>query len=71
MGQPTRMHERLLAVFLFALLALNPPILSIFSARLFPFGVPLLYLYLFGVWAAIIVGLAWLSDLEPHRDRER
>jgi len=71
MERPRRMHERLLAAFLFALLALNPPILSIFSARLFIFGIPLLYLYLFGVWAAMIAGLAWLSDLEPRRDGER
>jgi len=65
------MRERLLAAFLFALLALNPPILSIFSARLFIFGIPLLFLYLFLVWAAIIVVLAWVSDLGPQRDGER
>jgi len=65
------MRERLLAAFLFALLALNPPILSIFSARLFIFGIPVLFLYLFLVWAAIIVVLAWVSDLGPQRDGER
>jgi hypothetical protein len=71
MARPARMRERLLAAFLFALLALNPPILSIFSARLFIFGIPLLFLYLFLVWAAIIVVLAWVSDLGPQRDGER
>jgi len=59
MHGPGNMGERAIALFLLAFLAFNPPLLSIFSAELFVFGVPLLYLYLFCAWAGVIalVGL--------------
>ncbi len=59
MQGPGNMGERAIALFLLAFLAFNPPLLSIFSADLIIFGVPLLYLYLFCAWAGVIalVGL--------------
>ena len=59
MDRPGLIGERAIGLFLLAFLALNPPILSIFSAETILLGVPLLYLYLFGAWGVIIalVGL--------------
>ena len=54
MDRPGLTGERAIGLFLLAFLALNPPILSIFSAETILFGIPLLYLYLFGVWGLII-----------------
>ena len=63
MTQPEIVGERAIALFLLALVAFNPPLLSIFSAEVFLFGVPLLYLYLFCAWAGIIalIGLHAVS----------
>ena len=58
MDRPGLIGERAFGLFLVALLLLNPPILTIFSAEAFLFGVPLLYLYLFGVWGGIIALIA-------------
>ena len=58
MTRPGLTGDRAVALFLAALLAFNPPILSIFAADLFFFGLPLFYLYLFGAWGAVIVLIA-------------
>lgn len=44
-----------------AVVLLAPPIILIFSAPLRVGGVPLIVLYLFGVWAAVIVAALLLS----------
>ena len=63
MQGPGFIGERAIALFLLAFLAFNPPLLSIFSADLTLFGVPLLYLYLFCAWAGVIalIGLHAMS----------
>jgi hypothetical protein len=38
-----------------------PPVVNLFVADLTVFGVPLLAVYLFGVWATLIVGAALLA----------
>jgi hypothetical protein len=52
-------RERLALVFLIGVLLINFPILAIFNRAATVGGIPVLYLYLFGVWAAGIVA-AWL-----------
>lgn len=47
--------ERLVALFLAGWIAFNPPILSLFGVPATVFGLPLLYLYLFALWAIVIV----------------
>ncbi len=47
--------ERLVGLFLLGWFALNPPILGLFGTPATVFGLPLLYLYLFAVWAGIIL----------------
>lgn len=52
---PTRAgSDRLIALFLFGLVAFNPPLLRVFGVGETVFGMPLLYVYALGVWAAVI-----------------
>jgi hypothetical protein len=50
--------RRLAALFTIGLIALYSPILGAFTQRGTLFGVPILPLYLFAVWAGL-VALAW------------
>ena len=51
--------EKLLLVFLVFLLLFNYPLLSIFDRPEMWSGVPVLYLYMFLVWGAMIISI-WL-----------
>jgi hypothetical protein len=46
--------QRLAALFLLGCLLLNYPLVSLFSGTAEIFGVPLLYIYVFGAWAVVI-----------------
>lgn len=46
--------ERWVALFLLGGLAFSPPLLFIFSADAAVFGIPVLYVYLFVAWGALI-----------------
>ncbi|WP_428623187.1 hypothetical protein [Sedimenticola sp.] len=50
--------QRLLAVFLTGMLLLFSPIVSLFDKPEFWFGIPLIYFYLFSVWAILIAAMA-------------
>ncbi len=60
MSGPSLRNERMGALFLFGVLALNPPLLHVFDAGgdAMVFGVPLLYVYIFLAWAVLIVLMA-------------
>ena len=66
--------QRLIALFLLGSLAFSPPLLSIFSVDGMVSGIPVLYLYLFVVWAALIVlaaliiEVAWKGEPPPAGD---
>ncbi len=49
-----RKGEKLIALLLVGLLALNYPILALFSKAVIWMGIPALYLYLFAFWALFI-----------------
>lgn len=51
----SRWRERAGALFGFALIALNPPVLDLFNSADPLFGLPIAYLYLFIVWAVLIL----------------
>lgn len=53
-------RARLVALFGLGLLLMNFPLLSLFSQEYLVFGMPMLYVYLYGAWALIIGLLAWL-----------
>lgn len=52
-----RQFERLIALVLIGFLALNYPVLALFSKTVLWFGIPALYFYLFLFWA-LFIGLA-------------
>ncbi len=54
--------QRLVAVFIAGLVLLNYPILSLFDRPQTVFGLPLLHAYLFAVWVALILIVAWIVE---------
>jgi len=58
MAEQRRINERLIALIFLGVVALNYPILGLFSKKMFFCGVPLLYLYIFSLWFLFIIVLA-------------
>lgn len=58
--------QRLAALFFLGCLLFNYPLLSLFAGQEEIFGVPLLYAYVFTVWA-LLIGLMALT-VEKHSD---
>ncbi len=53
-SRPGRAGARSVALFLLGIVAFNAPLMAIFSVDTRILGVPLLYLYLFLAWGALI-----------------
>ena len=62
MARPGRRGERLAGVFLLGCLLFNFPLLGLFNVPATVFGVPLVYAYLFGAWALLIVLVALVME---------
>lgn len=56
-----RLEEKLWLLFVAMALLLNFPVLAIANRSATAGGVPVLYLYLFGVWVAAIAGVMMLA----------
>lgn len=76
MRRPNETGERLFVLFLLGVFLFNPPLLSIFDLPWRLFGIPLLYVYLFAGWGALLLLVAFIiekgsdADEPPdHRDR--
>jgi hypothetical protein len=69
MPDETRRRDRLIGLFLLALLLFNPPLLLLFGGDAAPFGLPLLYLYVFVAWLLIIGAVAWITERRKSRRR--
>jgi len=54
--------QRLVAVFIAGVLLLNFPLLSLFDRPIILFGLPLLHVYLFLVWGALIFAVGWIAE---------
>lgn len=54
--------QRLVAVFLTGALLFNYPVLSLFDHPDPWFGMPMLWLFLFASWAALLVVVAWIVE---------
>jgi hypothetical protein len=65
----SRRRDRLIGLFLLALVLLNPPILWLFGRGSTLFGLPLLYVYLFAAWLAVIAAVAWIAERRAIRRR--
>jgi hypothetical protein len=57
--------DRLIALFLFGVLLLTPPLMAIFNVDRLILGIPVLYLYLFGAWIVLVSLL--ILFLRPRR----
>lgn len=53
-------NARLLAVAALALLLFNFPFLELFGVPMLVAGVPVLWAYLFAVWALVLVLVGWI-----------
>lgn len=60
MRQSRLIKQRLVVVFLLGLLLFFSPVISLFDRKDSLFGLPILYLYLFGVWLLLILAMAWI-----------
>jgi hypothetical protein len=49
-----QLTPRLVAIAVLGFLLFVPPLLSLFDRPIMVFGVPLLWVYLFGAWAAVV-----------------
>ncbi len=58
--------QQLVALFLLGCLLFNYPLLQLFARDGFAFGVPLLYCYVFGAWAALIGLMALVVERRGH-----
>ncbi len=56
MTGPNIKNARLVGIFLLGCVLFNYPILSLFNIDIMLLGIPMLYLYIFGIWA-ILIGL--------------
>lgn len=56
-----KLGDRAFLLPLVGLLLLTPPLAGIFQLDVRVFGIPFTGFYLFGVWAALIIGAAMLS----------
>ena len=63
MVRPSVKGQRLVALFLLGCLLLNYPLLNLFSYSGEVFGIPLLYVYIFGVWALLIGVMALVVEM--------
>ncbi len=63
--------ERWMALFLVGVLAFSPPLLLVFNVRATLFGLPVLYLYLFSVWAVVIAFSAAIAARSAGRKDQR
>ena len=66
MTPENKKNKRLVALFLFGFVLLNYPILSLFNINISVFGLPLVYIYIFGIWGLLI----FLSALVMSRSKE-
>ena len=55
---PTLKGQRLVALFMLGCVLFNYPLLSLFTGDAQFLGIPLIYLYAFAAWAAIIGAMA-------------
>jgi hypothetical protein len=60
-SRPGIKGQRLAALFLLGCLLFNYPLLSLFAGHTRVLGVPVLYAYLFFIWAALIALMAFAA----------
>ncbi len=66
MPEEARRRDQLLGLFALGLVLFNPPLLYLFSGGTI-FGWPLLYAYIFTVWALVIAIVAFVAGRRRRR----
>ena len=69
MTEEARRRDQLIGVFVLGVILFNPPLLDLFSGTML-FGWPLLYIYIFAAWAAVIACAAIVVE-RRHRKHGR
>jgi len=59
--------KRLIGLFLLGYLLLNHPLISLFNSPRLVWGIPLLYAYIFGAWALIIILVALIARVDSRQ----
>ena len=54
--------QRFVALCMLGMLLFNYPMLALFNVPGVVLGVPVLYVYMFVAWAALIALLAWIAE---------
>ena len=67
MTRDSKTNKRLVALFLLGCVLLNYPILSLVNLEILVFGLPLLYVYIFGIWC-LLISLTALATLFHSRE---
>lgn len=67
MNERNTKDQRLIVIFLAGCLLFNYPILSLFSYDSLVAGIPILYIYIFVVWAALIGLMAIVIEYRGHK----
>jgi hypothetical protein len=62
MIRPSIKGQRLVALFLLGFLLLNFPLLNLFAGPARVLGIPVLYAYVFAVWALLIGLMVWVVE---------
>ena len=70
MRSQKKRNERIVVLAIVGILALNYPWLSLFSRSVLVFGIPLLYLYLFSLWALLILLAGLIIESEGQEEIE-
>ena len=65
----TARRDRLVGLFLLGVVLFNPPVLNLVGGTVW--GWPVLYLYLFIVWALLIAGIAFVIERGGSPDDRR
>ena len=55
-------QQRAIAITIFLVCLFNFPLLSLFNKTVFVFGMPLVYVYVFSVWAVGIIVIAIIAE---------
>jgi uncharacterized membrane protein len=65
MTPENKKYKRLVALFLFGLILFNYPILSLLNLDILVSGLPLVYIYIYGVWGLLILLAALATRNRP------
>jgi hypothetical protein len=70
MTRESKLNKRLVALFLLGCVLFNYPILSLFNFEIPIFGLPLLFVHIFGIWCLLIAltAMATMSSSNEHKD---